>query len=150
MVRTKRTKSLILSFLVCLTIFGSVSQAYAQESKPGLSADVLFSLVNTHRQTRKLPPFQKQDAICSLATSRAPEIAAEIAEGRMHQGMYARKLPYWNTENIILMNSETAALNWWLNSPIHRKAIENNYTYSCVACSGNTCTQEFTNFTPKS
>jgi uncharacterized protein YkwD len=121
-----------------------------QLSTPGgLDAEKIFLLVNNHRIAKGLSPLQKDPRSCELASVRAPEIAAEIAEGRMHAGMYGRNLPYWNTENIIQMRTEEEAVQWWLNDYIHRVAIEGNYTYTCVACHGNNCAQEFTNFQPK-
>jgi uncharacterized protein YkwD len=115
----------------------------------GLNADKLFDMANAYRQSKGLPILQKDDLSCQLAASRAPEIASEIASGTMHSGLRARALPYWNTENIISLSSEEAAFNWWINDTIHRDAIVGNYTYSCVACSGNSCAQEFTNYQPK-
>jgi len=115
----------------------------------GLNADTLFDMSNNYRASKGLPVFQKDDKTCQLASSRAPEINAEIAEGRMHSGLKARNLPYWNSENIISYHSEEAAFNWWINDTIHREQIEGNYTYSCVACAGNACAQEFTNYQPK-
>ena len=115
----------------------------------GLNADKLFDMSNNYRASKGLSAFQKDDTTCQLASSRAPEINAEIAEGRMHSGLQARKLPYWNSENIISYHSEEAAFNWWINDTIHREQIEGNYTYSCVACAGNACAQEFTNYQPK-
>lgn len=115
----------------------------------GLNADKLFNMANAYRQTKGLPAFEKEDRTCSLAASRAPEINAEVAAGTMHSGLRARNLPYWNTENIISMNSEEAAFNWWINDTIHREAIESSNKYSCVACSGNACAEEFTSFQPK-
>lgn len=115
----------------------------------GMNAEKLFSMVNTHRQSKGLPALQKDDRTCSLAASRAPEIAAELAAGTLHSGMYARNLPYWNTENAIAIAPEETAFTWWLNDPIHRQAIEGNHTHSCVACSGNFCVQEFTSYQPK-
>lgn len=127
----------------------NTASASVPSNPGGLNADKLFGMVNAYRQSINLPAFQKDERSCSLAASRAPEINNEIATGTMHQGLKNRNLPYWNTENIISMNSEEAALNWWLNDYIHKKAIEGNFTYSCVACSGNACAEEFTNFQPK-
>jgi uncharacterized protein YkwD len=127
----------------------STVQVSVPSNPGGLNADKLFSLVNSYRQSINLPAFQKDERSCSLASSRAPEINNEIATGTMHQGLKDRNLPYWNTENIISMNSEEAALQWWLGDYIHKKAIEGNFTYSCVACSGNACAEEFTNFQAK-
>ncbi len=115
----------------------------------GLNADKLFSMANSYRAERGLPAFQKDERSCQLAAARAPEIAEEVATGTMHSGLQARNLPYWNTENIISMRTEEEAFTWWINDDIHRRAIEGNFTYSCVACSGNSCAQEFTNYQPK-
>ncbi|MBI1862665.1 hypothetical protein HYS00_00940 [Candidatus Microgenomates bacterium] len=120
-----------------------------QLSSGGLNADKLFDMSNAHRQSIGLPAFQKDDRSCQLAASRAPEINGEVASGTMHSGLRARNLPYWNSENIITMGSEEGAFNWWIHDQIHKEAIEGNYTYSCVACSGNACAQEFTNFQAK-
>lgn len=115
----------------------------------GLNADILFQMVNTYRANKGLPAFQKDEKTCSLASSRAPEISEEIANNRMHSGLRDRNLPYWNTENIISMRNETEAFNWWINDQIHKDAIESNNTFSCTACFGNSCAQEFTNYQPK-
>lgn len=121
----------------------------ASLSTGGLNADRLFDMSNSYRASKGLPALQKDERSCQLAVSRAPEINAEIAGGYMHAGLRSRNLPYWNTENIISMRNEEEAFNWWINDTIHREAIEGNYTYSCVACSGNACAQEFTNYQPK-
>ena len=115
----------------------------------GLSADRLFDMANNHRKSIGLNELQKDERTCAVAQSRAPEIASEIASGNMHAGIRARNLPYWNSENIITMGTEEGAFNWWINDQIHKEAIEGSYTYSCVACSGYACVQEFTNFQSK-
>jgi uncharacterized protein YkwD len=121
-----------------------------QTNAGGIDPEKLFSMVNAHRQAMGLAALQKDDRVCSLATARTSEIAGEMAAGTLHSGMYARNLPYWNTENAAAYGSEEADLNWWLNDDIHRRAIESaTHTYSCVACSGNYCVQEFTSFQAK-
>lgn len=122
----------------------------ASQSNPGgLNAADLFSMVNSYRASQGLPAFQQDAKTCSLAQERAPEVAGEVANGDMHAGLIAMNLPYWNTENIISMNSDQAAFNWWLGDPIHHAAIVSNNTYSCVACSGNSCAEEFTSYVTK-
>lgn len=118
-------------------------------SNATLDAELIFQKINSIRQQNGLPAFQQDSRLCALATSRAPEIPNEIVTGTMHQGMYARNLPYWNTENIIDINTVDAAVNWWMNDYIHRVSILGNYAYSCVACSGTACAEEFSNFEPK-
>jgi len=116
----------------------------------GINAEKLFSMVNTHRASLGLPALQQDEKTCNLAATRAPEIAAEMATGTLHSGMYARNLPYWNTENASAYGTEEEALQWWLTDSIHRQAIESSiHTTSCVACSGNYCVQEFTSYQQK-
>lgn len=115
----------------------------------GLDADKLFTMSNDYRKARGLAPFQKDDKTCALAASRAPEVSGEVAAGTLHSGLKARSLDYWNTENIIAMSTEESAFNWWINDKIHHDAIVGNFKYSCVACHGNSCAQEFTNYQPK-
>ena len=121
----------------------------ASSNTGGLNPEILFSMTNEYRQRMGLAPFQKDARVCSLAQARAPQISAEVAGGYMHAGLSSHYFPYWVTENIITMNSETAAFNWWINDHIHRVQIEGQFTHSCVACVGNACSQIFTNFAPK-
>lgn len=117
--------------------------------KGGLDAEKLFEMSNKYRVSKGLAPFEKDSRTCELAISRAPEIYNEIYGGVMHSGLRARNLNYWNMENIISMNSEEKAFNWWIEDLIHRVQLEADNKYSCVACSGNSCVQEFTNFLAK-
>ena len=121
-------------------------------SSASLNAEVLFNLVNNYRLQLGLVPFTKDASICEIANSRAPELYNEIfGNSYMHAGFRerAKSLNYWATENIIYQNTENGALNWWLNSPIHKSAIVGDYKYSCTACSGKSCCQIFTSFVPK-
>lgn len=121
-------------------------------SSASLNAEVLFNLVNSYRVQVGLEPFSKDTTICEIANSRAPELYNEIfGTSYMHAGFRERanSLNYWATENMIYQNTEQQALNWWLNSPIHRSAILGDYKYSCTACSGKSCCQIFTSFAPK-
>jgi uncharacterized protein YkwD len=120
------------------------------QSLTSLNPDIIFTLINGHRASIGKAPFQKDDRICAIAQSRAPELYNEIfVTHTMHQGFYARNLPFWATENMAHYKDETTIVAWWLNSPIHRRAIEGDYTYSCGACAGNSCNQIFTSFQPK-
>lgn len=115
-----------------------------------LSADLLFTLTNNHRAEIGLPAFEHEPQVCSVADSRKYEMVNEIFNTHnLHAGFYAKNLPYWATENLIWQHTEAEALNWWLNSPIHRSAIEGNYKYACGVCNGEVCNMVFTNYEPK-
>lgn len=112
-----------------------------------LSADVLFSMINEHRTKIGKPSLEKEAQVCSAAEARREGIRAEIFNGQaLHSGFYAMNLPYQSTENMIWQNSETEAFNWWLNSPVHRSAIEGDYKYACGVCNGKVCNMIFANY----
>jgi uncharacterized protein YkwD len=114
------------------------------------SAEYLFKLVNDYRKSIGLDVLQKDDRLCTIAKTRGPELYDEIfVNHNMHAGFYAWTLPYYATENIVHTRSEDESFNWWLNSPIHRKAIQGGYTHSCVECWGDSCTQIFSSFVAK-
>ena len=120
------------------------------EKPPSLSSDTLFDMINAHRAELGLPAYQKNDTLCALAKERGPELYDEIfTSGNIHGGLYNRNLPYWITENMKYGPDENDVFNWWMNSYIHRKAIEGNFTYSCGECYGNSCAQLFTSYIPK-
>ncbi len=122
----------------------------AHSAEGSLNPDRILQLINDHRKTKNLPPFEKDPALCKIAESRAPELYNEIyVTGDIHAGFRKRSFPFWITENMASYGSETANVNWWLNSPIHRSAIEGNSLFSCGACSGGSCVQLFTSYIPK-
>lgn len=124
--------------------------AYVPASGGGnLDADALFNLANAHRAALGLPAFVKDDRLCALAAERSPEVMPEVSGGYMHKGLYDRNIGYWITENIVTMGSVEQAFDWWVHHGIHQAALEGDFTYSCVSCSGIACAQEFSNFQPK-
>lgn len=128
-----------------------IPPASSIKAQKSLSPDTLLSLINNHRAEINLPPVEKDPQLCQLAAFRGPQLHEEIyGTGKVHQGLYELNLPYWITENMASYPSEQQVFKWWMNSKIHRKAIEGNYKYSCGVCSGNSCAQLFTNYTPKS
>ncbi len=121
-----------------------------QSTSNSLSAEKILSLINNHRKNKNLEPFQKNDELCQIAQTRAPQLYDEIFITRnVHAGFYDLQLPYWTTENMAHYESEEKIIEWWLGSTIHRNALEGSHTYSCGACQGNSCVQLFTSFVPK-
>jgi len=119
------------------------------EKPPSHNPDLLMQMINDHRKNMGLPEFQKEDRLCALAKERGPELPGEAASGAIHAGFNARNLPYWITENMKYGGSEQDMFNWWLNSAIHRRAIEGDSQYSCGECYGDACIQLFTSYVAK-
>lgn len=128
---------------------GAVDNLPADKTE-NLNTDLIFDLTNAHRTSIGKPLFQKDAALCQLAQIRSTELYDELfVKGGLHSGLYNRNLPYLVVENAKYGSNEAGTLRWWLNSPVHRASIENNYTYSCVACVGTQCSQLFTSYTPR-
>ncbi|RJQ26502.1 hypothetical protein C4577_03290 [Candidatus Parcubacteria bacterium] len=141
---------LITLELAVVTLVKAESGFVYSNTPNNLDSNTLFDLVNDYRAKLSLKKFVKNDNLCEVAKSREHEMYREIfVTGRLHSGLYNRNLPYWVFENLIYEFSEQKALNWWLNSYIHKKTIENDYKYSCVYCRGLVCTQLFTSYQPK-
>ena len=120
---------------------------FSSQPTATLSADLLFDLVNNHRKSLGLPPFEHEPRVCSVAESRKDEIVNEaLVTHNLHAGFYAKNLPYFATENMIYQHTEAEALSWWLHSPIHRSALEGNHKYACGVCNGQVCNMVFTNY----
>lgn len=115
----------------------------------GNNPDVIFELVNNHRASIGKVPFIKDEALCSLAQTRANEIGSEMSRGVLHSGLYNRDLGYFITENAKTGGDENETVRWWLNSYIHRSQIQSDYTNACVGCVGKNCALLFTSYTPK-
>lgn len=120
-------------------------------SKPSsLNSELLFIMINNHRISIGKPPFEKDERLCSLARERGPELYDEIfVNYNVHAGLNNRNLPYWITENMAHYDTEEKVFNWWMNSSLHKSAIEGDFKYSCGECYGNSCAQLFTSWVPK-
>lgn len=106
--------------------------------------DDLFQTVNEWRvQTNRLA-YKKSEATCDFASVRAPQLKTDYS----HNGFYehAKNLPkgQYFSENIAagyIYADQT--LKGWLASPPHRKALEADYTHSCIKCDSGYCVQIF-------
>lgn len=126
----------------------ALNSEYAPETAV-LDSDKIFNSINQYRISSGLKAFEKEDSVCSLAQTRSTEIPGEIQKGVLHSGLYNRNLPYWIWENAKIGTNEEATVAWWLASPIHHQSIVGDYKFSCVKCTGNSCSQLFTSFVPK-
>ncbi len=126
-----------------------VAPPRAEKPSHSLNADTLFGIINEYRTQIGLAPFQKDQAICDIAKQRGPALDYEVETGTIHAGFRQLNLPYWATENMKYGGNEQEMFNWWMNSYIHRKAIEGSFRYSCGECYGNSCAQIFTDYQPK-
>ena len=106
-------------------------------------------MVNDHRAKLGLKAFEKDDRLCKIARDRAPQVNSELNSGTLHKGFKDLNLPYWATENIAAYQTIEENLRFWLSDYIHKKAIEGDSKFSCLACEGSSCSQVFTSFINK-
>lgn len=105
----------------------------------------LWNLINEHRMKLDLPPFIKSQELCKEAKERAVEINYDYT----HDQFQNREHMYGVAENIAHAPTAESALRTWLKSPPHRKALEGDWTHSCLACKGEYCAQLFSSFDNK-
>ena len=119
----------------------------ATQSTP--NGEAMFKMANEHRAKLGKNAFEKDDRLCKIAESRAPQVDGELSNGTLHKGFKALKLPYWATENIAAYKAIEENFKFWISDYIHRIAIEGDHKYSCVECAGSSCSQIFSSFVPK-
>ena len=120
-------------------------------SSPVINEEKLWSLIQDWRVKNNLEPYIEDQRLCDIAKKRAPEIQNEIDSSTTHSGFLTKfkNYPYKISENVIAYaKDESDALNWWLSSSSHRKALEYSWSYSCVKCFNNFCSQIFSSFEP--
>ncbi len=135
--------------LISTSIVPDIGGSGADKPNHSLNADILFSIINAYRASIGLSSFQKDKVICDIAKQRGPELDIEVETGSIHAGFYNKNLSFWATENMKYGGNEQEMFDWWMNSYIHRKAIEGDYAYSCGECYGESCVQIFTNYQEK-
>lgn len=137
-----------VAYITPVQAVASATTVTPDTSAYALNADVVFDLVNKYRASIGIPTVQKDDRVMEVAKERAPEIFDEVfVNGNMHAGFYARHVPYHSSEIIIYYNTEEGAVQWWLNSPVHRGIIsDSTYTHAGIACSGKSCSMIFASF----
>lgn len=123
----------------------SSSEATVASASTSGEGTVLFDMINNYRSDNGLPKFNVSERLCAIARERAPEIAAEVANGTIHSGFKARGLGYpAAVENAVGYGNVQANFNWWINSGLHRASILGpDLMYSCVECASGNCVQLF-------
>lgn len=119
-----------------------------------IDEDVLYELVNEWRVKNNKPRYITSETLCTMAEVRLTQLPTDPD----HDGFYklADKLVDNGTfekvsENLITKYAGSAGvnektmLNDWLESKLHRAAIESSYVYSCLRCDNNdgNCVQLF-------
>lgn len=112
--------------------------------------DRIWDVVQNWRTSQGLSAHAKDSRMCRLAELRLPEIKVNWSHDQfMNNAHYAEICPGNNCFSAMSENlsngyySEQENLNGWLNSPLHKEALQKNYTYSCIKCSDGYCVQEF-------
>lgn len=155
--------ALTISVIVVLFLFLKVSEPTAKtiKSKPYVpptsapveyvTGDNVFQVVNEWRIKEGYQPFKESEDTCRIATLRAPQLKSDYS----HKGFLEllkkqpSGVPYgkYFSENIASNQVfPERYLGSWLSSPLHRKALETNYKYSCIKCDSGYCVQIFSYF----
>lgn len=106
----------------------------------------LWSLVNEWRISQNLSSYTEDQRLCNLTEIRLKETSSDNS----HNGFWKHinDFPHNGLAENLTSDYifEESSLGGWLNSPPHRKTLEDNYKYSCLKCLGDRCVQLFANF----
>jgi uncharacterized protein YkwD len=107
-------------------------------------ANKLSSLVNDWRYENNLKPFTKNEFLCGLAEQRSIDIQTSPTHDKFFQDVASLSGQISFGENLVEHAiTEQAVLDAWLNSPEHRKNLEDTrFTQMCIICQNNYCAQE--------
>lgn len=130
----------------------AVYTAPTQATEP-LNADTIFNLVNQERIKAGVKPLVRDARLDATAQERADDMVARNYFSHFDpvtgEGMIDKQEPGCvQGENIInvgdLGEKNTEAINWWINSPAHYKAMTNpDYDITGIAVNGNIGVQHF-------
>lgn len=139
-------KIAIIAFL--LTIVGFI--VYTEQKQPEkiiavtpvtitptpyiFNEDRLFSLIQEWKMKEDGYTYKHSDFLCSIAEKRLEE----TEKNWTHKGFEADR--FCDNECTLgenlgrEYNIEEEMLSAWLNSPLHKKNLDSNYTHSCIKC----------------
>lgn len=130
------------------TVKPTFTPTYAPTSTPiekvetSLNSSIIFSQVNTYRQSQGLSTLSEHDALCSLALIRAKDSVSDWS----HNGFFAKaKVVQDNygfaevVENLVKDYSEMEVVPAWLDSPTHKRNLDVNLKYGCIRCYQMNC-----------
>lgn len=137
---------LITSFVVWYLSTPSYLPVQSINKQIKLDSNKLWSLVNEHRIKLGLKPFIKDQRLCEIANIRSIDIQKDYSHDQFIPRLPKDSLNQIYSENIVSAINEDLALKGWLVSTPHRKAIDGNWTYSCIATNGSFAVQIFSSF----
>lgn len=108
-------------------------------------ADDLFQTVNEWRIKEGYQPHKKSEFACNVAETRLSETKINWSHDGFRYDRFCESCTI--SENLakgFIFADRT--LNGWLSSPPHRKALEADYTHSCIKCDSGYCVQIFSYF----
>lgn len=154
-------KKYLLALLFFVFLFGpSMVFSYIEKntqkpssiaSKP-LDAEILWSLIQTWRQSDNCrpegcQPYIKDQRLCEIAEIRVEDLKGKIMQNFNHDLFVERykNYPYKLSENITGASNDQDALDLWLKSASHAAVLRTDYKYSCVAVQPSFAVQIFSN-----
>lgn len=114
-----------------------------------LDENKLMNLVQAWRVKNNLPEYTKSIKTCGVASIRLDEVSNDFSHDSFLKR--SKQEDYWGYnhvgENLAKDHrSENLMLDAWLNSASHEANLKDNYTESCIRCSGSTCVQIFAGY----
>jgi uncharacterized protein YkwD len=120
-----------------------------------LDADILFTMINDERAKAGVKPLVRDTRLDTTAQSRADDMVARhyfshrdpVTDENMVDILKSQSQCTYASENIISSGTtdrNAAAIEWWLNSPAHKKAmLDPDYETTGFGINGDIGVQHF-------
>lgn len=112
-----------------------------------LSEDDVWGTVQKWRVETNRNQYKIDERLCEYARKRSIEVMSNFEHTGFNQT--SRELLANTGYSKVAENLSSLSANpdeiiqAWLDSPEHRKTLEDNYTHSCLKCAGQYCVQIF-------
>lgn len=138
--RTRTTAIIAFIILSTFTAIYTISTHFLALEK-GKSKEQVWKDIQEWRIQNGLRPYSERDDVCRFANERLKAVTLNFS----HDGFIEKanlEFPKANvSENLMfvgLINRNKDPLQSWLNSPSHRKNLEKDEPYGCLAANDRT------------
>jgi len=112
--------------------------------KVGVNEAAVWNAVQSWRVSSNMPAYIKDPSLCEAADKRL----FEVKKTWSHSGFYSLSelLPEFERlgENLSRnMSGSQTILEAWLDSPDHKKNLDDDFTHGCIKCGDNFCVHIF-------
>lgn len=121
----------------------------SNDTAKNLNENIIFEKVNNWREANGYPRYIKDERACKIAETRIGEVKLNWSHEDFKGYRWTNICPNGCLlgENLARdFPNEIIMIRWWIESPLHRRNLEESFEGSCVKCSGTICVHIFVRY----